>query len=89
MVLLMTVEERFPGVIGQKFDFDGSTGVNQDYVLLEAFDFDVVFKTANFKCVAMEVHGMVVHAFVFHDETVTLSGLEQWYLRRGGVLCVA
>ena len=70
VILLVAVEECLTWVVGHKLYLDGSTGAHQHHILAHAGDLTAVLDPADLKCVPMQMHGMVVHAFILHDQTV-------------------
>src|SRR6202789_4659469 len=77
VILLMTVKECLAGIVGHKLYLDGSTGVHQHHLLAHTGDLRAVLDPADLKRVPMQMHGMVVHAFILHNQAITLSGLQQ------------
>src|ERR1700721_4706833 len=86
VILLVTVKECLARIVGHKLYLDGSTGVHQHHILKHTGDLRAVLDPADLKRVPMQMHGMVVHAFVFHDTTVSLSGPQKGWVGGGVVL---
>jgi hypothetical protein len=76
VILLVTVKECLARIVGHKLYLDDSTGVHQHYILAYPGDLSAVLDPANLKRMPVKMHGMVVDAFVLHDQTISLSGLQ-------------
>src|ERR1700679_1127911 len=74
VILLVTVKECLARIVGHKLYLDGSTCMPPPHILAPPGDLRGVLDPADLKRVPMQMHGMVVHAFVLHDQTVSLSG---------------
>src|ERR1700677_92581 len=74
VILLVTVKECLARIVGHKLYLDSSAGVHQHHILAHTGDLRAVLDPANLKRVPMQMDGMVVHAYVLHDQAVSLSG---------------
>jgi hypothetical protein len=75
VILLMAMKERFAGVVGEELDFYRGVGGNENHILMQASDFGAFLYAADFERVAVEMHGVIVHALVAEDEAIALTGL--------------
>src|SRR6202789_2250397 len=74
VILLVTMKECLARIVGHKLYLDGSTGMHQHHILAHTGDLRAVLDPADLKRVPLKMYGMVIHAFVLHDQTVSLSG---------------
>jgi len=70
VILLMTMEESVAGIVGDKFNFRRGPGGNKDHILHETAHLWAVVNLANFESVPVQMHWMVIHAEVLHDEPI-------------------
>ena len=78
VILLMAVQECLTRIVGHKLYLDGSTGVNQDDILCAALLSPRHLQTAGSQmCAPVQMNRVIIHALVFHDQAITLSGLQQ------------
>ena len=73
-------------MVGEEFDFDGGASGNENDILEQTGDFGAFLDSANFKGVAMEMDGVIVHALVVQDEAIALSGLQAGKFIRSRIL---
>ena len=83
---MMAVEQRKSRIIGDEIDLDGAESRHIDRVFHHARGRLVAY-LGHLEGVAMQVNGMVVTAFVGHDQAIPLSvlGREQWIGCRPGL----
>ncbi len=75
VTLLMTVKQRQPRIRCNKIYFCRAPRPDYDYIFHQSAERNAI-KVCDLKAVTVQMHWMIVHTFVLHDQAITLALLQ-------------